>query len=114
MLSPNVNNWARPSVSASKPGTLAPPCWPGIRVVELVVVEEVVAGEQAQTAVGVDAPGEFVVADRLGKRAGRELGISRVRRWDVLQQVLRRRGKRARGIAAFGNTHCDALVQPGA
>ena len=44
----------------------------GIRIVEPVVVDEVVAGQQAEPAVAVDAERSLVVAHGLRERAGRK------------------------------------------
>jgi len=64
----NDQSCARPIVCASKPGTLAPPCWPD-RVVERVVVDEVVAVSRPSRPVLPSTRNDpFVVAHGLRKR----------------------------------------------
>ncbi len=102
MFRPNVfpllsaNNCARPIVCASKPGHVRAALLSRIRVVERVVVHEVVAGQQAeQLRVAVEAHRSFVVAHRLRERARRQRVAAGVRRRHARQQLLRRRRPRA-------------------
>ena len=87
---------------------------PGIRIVERVVVEEVVAGQQPEPRVAVDAERAFVVAHGLRKRAGRELAIARIGLWACTAAAAAPAStRRAAESCAFGNTHCADVVQPG-
>ena len=64
----------------------------GIGIVDAVVVEEIVGGELAPAAVGVDAAGGFVVADGFRKRRSGELVGAPVGGRNVFEQVESRSG----------------------
>ena len=84
-----------------------------IRVIEIEVVDEVIAGEQAQAGIRIEANRSLIVAHRLVERRGR-IAVGGVRSGNVLQHSLRRNrpgvlrndgvGKNALGrIDATGN-----------
>src|SRR5580698_5413375 len=62
-----------------------------IRIVYREVVKEIVGRKRAvAVCIGVEAKASFVVARDLSCRPGRECTRADIRRWNVLQQVLRR------------------------
>src|SRR5580704_19258164 len=61
----------------------------GIRIVQRIVVEKIVAGDQSRTGVGVDTDGALVIAQRLIEGGGGKLNRGSIGRGDVLQEILR-------------------------
>src|SRR6202041_1428193 len=66
---------------------------PGIRIIEIEVVEKVVRVKQSPSAIAIDADRAFIVAHRLVEGRSSEAG-RRIRSRDVLQHSLRRDGPR--------------------
>ena len=88
-----------------------------IRIIEVIVVDEVIGRDLAQPAVPVDADRTLIVSNSLRKRRGGILACADVGRWNVLQQILTRRRPRALRNdsagkdAGVGLSRCDSVAQ---
>ncbi len=78
----------------------------GIRVVQPVIIEEIVAGELSPARVGVDPSRRFVISYGFRISRASKIDPRRYWAWDVLQQGQRGRRPRAHRNHGVGKTHC--------
>src|SRR5208282_5618600 len=67
-----------------------------VGTVEPVIIDEIIAGDLAESRVGVDPAAGLIVSDGLGICRGRKEIRSDIRRGNIWQQVRGRGGPRAR------------------